>query len=112
MTDADPIIDLLRSFAIRPGPHRIVDFIDALTVFDGDHIAALTEALTDEDDEVRLVAIEVLGEMAYSQNTRTTFKGRRCPGLHLSAAVNLSRVGTRRLDLASSLPRKIPFPRL
>lgn len=63
VTDADPIIDLLRSFAIRPGPHRVSDFLDALTVFPGDHIAALVEALTDEDDEVRLLAAEVLGEM-------------------------------------------------
>lgn len=54
MTDADPIIDLLRSFAIRCGPHRVVDFLDALTVFPGDRIAALTEALADEDNEVRL----------------------------------------------------------
>lgn len=37
--------------------------IDALTVFDGDHIAALVKALTDRDDEVRLLAVEVLGEL-------------------------------------------------
>jgi len=61
--DADPIIDLLRSFAIRCGPHRVVDFLDALTVFPGDHIAALAEALIDQDDELRLLAVEVLYAM-------------------------------------------------
>lgn len=59
----DSIIDLLRSFAIRPGPHRVCDFLDALTVFPGDHIAALIEGLVDDDDEVRLLAVEILGEM-------------------------------------------------
>ena len=60
----DTIIELLRTFALRHYPQRVCDFIDALTVFPGDHLAALVEALTtDPDDEVRLLAIEVLGEM-------------------------------------------------
>lgn len=62
-TMTDPIIDLLRSFAIRHYPQRVCDFIDALTVFSGNHLAALTEALGDPDDELRLLAVEVLGEM-------------------------------------------------
>ena len=59
----DSIIDLLRTFALRHYPQRVCDFLDALTVFPGDHIAALTQALADQDDEVRLLAIEILGEM-------------------------------------------------
>ena len=60
----DSIIELIHSFAVRCGPHRVVDLVDALTAYRGDHIAALIEALKDEDDEVRLVAIEVLATMA------------------------------------------------
>jgi hypothetical protein len=30
VTDSDTIIDLLRSFAVRCGPHRVCDFLDAL----------------------------------------------------------------------------------
>lgn len=60
MTDTDSIIDLLRSFAIRHYPQRVCDFHDALTVFDGDHIVSLAQALADQDDEVRLLAVEVL----------------------------------------------------
>ena len=52
MTTTDPIIDLLRSFALRHYPERVCDFLDALTVFQGDHIAALIEALSDPDDEL------------------------------------------------------------
>jgi HEAT repeat protein len=63
VTDADPIIDLLRTFAIRPGPHRICDYLDALTVFPGEHVAALIQALADPDDEVRLLAVEVFCAM-------------------------------------------------
>jgi len=59
----DSIIDLLRIFALRHYPQRVVDFLDARTVFSGDHIAALTQALTDEDDEVRLLAVEVFYAM-------------------------------------------------
>ena len=61
MSDSqDSILQLIRSFALRCGPHRIVDFEDALTAFRGDHIAALLEALGDDDDEVRLFAVEAL----------------------------------------------------
>ena len=62
---AEPIIDLLRSFAIRHYPYRVEDALDALTVFPGDHIAALTKARADPDDEVRLLAVEILGEMGH-----------------------------------------------
>jgi HEAT repeat protein len=63
MTDCDPILQLLRTFAIRHYPQRVDDFLDALTAFQGDHIAALIEALADQDDEVRLLAVEVLYSM-------------------------------------------------
>lgn len=63
MDTTEPIIDLLRNFAIRHYPERVVDLLDALTVFQGDHIAALAEALTDPDDEVRLLAVEALYAM-------------------------------------------------
>ena len=63
MTDSDSIIELLCSFAVRFGPHRVCDFLDALTVFPGNHIVAPIEALEDEDDEVRLFAVEVLAAM-------------------------------------------------
>lgn len=59
----ESILELIRSFALRPGPHRVCDFLDALTVFSGDHIAALAQALDDKDEDVRLLAIEVLAEM-------------------------------------------------
>lgn len=61
MTDSAPIIDLLRSsFAIRHDPWRVEDAVDAMSVFPANHIAALAEALTDQDDELRLLAVEVL----------------------------------------------------
>ena len=59
----ESILELIRSFSIRCGPYRVVDLVDALTVFRGNHITALTQALTDPDDEVRLLAVEILGEM-------------------------------------------------
>ena len=64
MDTTESILELLRSFAIRHYPQRVCDFIDALTVFPGDHIAALTKALADPDDEVRLLTVEVLYSMS------------------------------------------------
>ena len=59
----EPIIALLRTFAIRHYPYRVEDALDALSVFPGDHISALTQALIDQDDEVRLLAVEILYAM-------------------------------------------------
>ena len=64
MTDSDSIIELLRSsFTIRHDPWRVEDAVDAMSVFPANHIAALTHALADEDDELRLLAVEILYAM-------------------------------------------------
>jgi HEAT repeat protein len=63
MTNSDSIIQLLRSFTVRHDPWRVEDALDALTVVPDGHVTGLTQALADEDDELRLLAIGVLGWM-------------------------------------------------
>lgn len=60
MTNTNPIIDLLRSFTVRHDPWRVEDALDALSTISDGHIAALTQALSDSDDELRLLAVEIL----------------------------------------------------
>jgi HEAT repeat protein len=67
MTNTKPIIDLLRSFTIRHDPWRVEDALDALTVVPDGHVIGLIQALSDPDDEIRLLAVEILysmGDMA------------------------------------------------
>lgn len=62
MDDNIEIIDLLRQFSTRHDPDRLDDALESLAPHE--HIvAALAEALTDEDAEVRLLAVEFLREL-------------------------------------------------
>jgi hypothetical protein len=63
MDDRNDIIDLLRHFATRHDPDRLGDVLNSLAPHDESVVAALAEALTDEDDEVRLLAVEILREL-------------------------------------------------
>ena len=63
MTTTGPIIDLLRSFALRHYPYRVEDALDALTVIPDGHVKGLTQSLADEDEELRLLAVEILYSM-------------------------------------------------
>ena len=60
MTNTDPIIDILRNFTIRHDPWRVEDAVDALTVIPYGHVTGLTKVLSDPDDELRLLAVEIL----------------------------------------------------
>lgn len=57
------IIHLLRQISKRHDPDRLHDVLESLAPHDETVVAALAEALTDEDDEVRLLAVEILREL-------------------------------------------------
>jgi HEAT repeat protein len=63
MDDHNDIIDLLRRFSTRHDPDRLDDAVASLAPHDETIVAALAEALTDDDAEVRLLAVEVLREL-------------------------------------------------
>lgn len=62
MQDDQPIIDMLRTFAHRSDVERVDEAVQALRPFGDDAVVGLAYALSEDDDYVRLVALEVLGE--------------------------------------------------
>jgi len=62
MTTNGQIIDILHSFAHRTDVERIDEAVHALQQFGEEAVHSLAEALSDDDDYVRLIALEVLGE--------------------------------------------------
>ena len=61
MTTNQRIIDILHSFAHRTDVERIDEAVHALQQFGEEVVHSLAEALSDDDDYVRLIALEVLG---------------------------------------------------
>lgn len=62
MQDHQPIIDILRTFAHLTDVERVEEAIQALQQFSDEAVVGLADALSDDDDYVRLIALEVLGE--------------------------------------------------
>lgn len=63
MDDKTEIIDRLRQLSTRHDPDRLDDALESLAPHDESVVSALAKALSDNDDEVRLLAVEILGEL-------------------------------------------------
>jgi len=62
MHDRRKIIDTLRTFAYRSDVERVDEAVQALQPFGNEAVVALADAVSDTDDDVRLIALEVLNE--------------------------------------------------
>ncbi len=63
MDPHEDFIDLLRQFAARHDPDRLDDALTALAPHDEPMVSVLAEALSNDDEEVRLLAVEMLREL-------------------------------------------------
>ena len=63
MDDKTEIIDRLRQISKRHDPDRLDDALEWLAPHDESVIGTVAEVLSDEDDEIRLLAVEILGEL-------------------------------------------------
>lgn len=62
MHDHQPIIDRLRTFAHRTDVERVDEAVQAFRPIGDETVLELADALADEDDYLRVMALEVLYE--------------------------------------------------